>query len=518
MNARDYLALLRERKLLISACVVAGIVIASLVTLVMPTKYASTVTFYVVAASGTGQSSGASDNYQGAQLATDRVKSYTELLTGARVAQEAAANLGRGTTADDVMGAVSASSVENTVIITLSATDTSPLRAQQIATAVSSSFTALVRRLETTSAPAPGENGADTPVQEPAVSAQVLQPPSLPDAPVSPSLPLNLAIGLVVGLLVGFGAAVVKRSLDVTVRSVDELEGLVDAPVLGTVPEDRIARHTPVPLVSGRVGYARAEAFHRIRTALESRLAGGTEGIGRVLVVTSAVPGEGRTTTACNLAAALAAVGSRVVLVDGDLRRPKVAAYLGLENEPGLTDVLPGQASFASTVQTWSEDDLAVLTSGAPAPRPNELLASRPTTDLLVWMRLKYDYVIIDAPPVLAVADAANLGAHADGVVLVSRWAVTKRPELESAVSFLRSVSVPVVGAILSRIPDHQRSGPLRYGEYVPVETAEATPDLPEARTPAAHADGGKSTEAVNGSSPTKGARSTPPKQPQGSK
>jgi polysaccharide biosynthesis transport protein len=302
--------------------------------------------------------------------------------------------------------------------------------------------------------------------------------------------------------------------------------------VLGTVPEDRIARHTPVPLVSGRVGYARTEAFHRIRTALESRLAGGKEGVGRVLVVTSAVPGDGRTTTACNLAAALAAVGSRVVLVDGDLRRPRVAAYLGLESEPGLTAVLPGEASFATAVQTWSEDDLAVLTSGALALRPNELLASRPTNDLIVWMRLKYDYVIIDAPPILAVADAANLGAHADGVVLVTRWGFTKRPELQSAVSFLRSVSVPVVGAILSRIPDRERSGPSRYGEYVPVETAEPVVDLPEAHPTApevaetakstdAHEvpDGEQSTKTVNGSSPAvDGAETSGPKERQETK
>ncbi len=463
MNARDYLTLLRENRLLIGACLVAGIAIAGVVTLLMPTRYASTTSFYVVAASGSSQSALASDNYQGAQLATDRVKSYTELLTGARVAQGAAAALGGGTTATQVMDAVSATAVDQTVIITLSVTDPSPIRARQIATAVSNAFTELVQQLESA-------GGPDNPALAPAVSAQVLQPPSLPDTPVSPSWSLNLAIGLVVGLLVGFGVAVVRRSLDVTVRSVDELEGIVGAPVLGTVPDDRNARRTPVPPAPDGTGYARAEAFHRIRTALESRSPIGIEGGGRVLVVTSAVPGDGRTTTACNLAAALAAVGSRVVLVDGDLRGPKVATYLGLRSEPGLTGVLAGRASFTSTVQRWSDDHLAVLTSGAPTPRPNELLASRPTADLLDRLRRDYDYVIIDAPPVLAVADAANLGAHADGVVLVSRRGTTKRPELESAVSFLRSVSVPVVGAILSRVPDRQRVAP-GYGDHLAVAT-----------------------------------------------
>jgi succinoglycan biosynthesis transport protein ExoP len=475
VNARDYLTLLRERLLLITACVVVGLLLAAAVSLLMPTKYASTATFYVVAESATGQSAGASDSYQGAQLATDRVKSYTELLTGQRVAQDAAAVLGGGTTPEQVMRAVSATSVENTVIITLTATDTSPARAQQIATAVSNTFTGLVRGLET--------NGG-TPVQQPAVSAQVLQPASRPDSPVSPSWPLNLAIGFAVGLIAGFGAAVLRRAVDVTVRTTEELEDVVGAAVLGTVPEDRNARRLPVPLSSIGSGYARAEAFHRIRTALASRVARRAGGTGTVLVVTSAVPGEGRTTTACNLAAALAAVGARVLLVDGDLRRPKVASYLELESAFGLTNVLAGRTSFAEAVQSWSTDGLTVLTSGAPTGRPNELVASRATIDLVAWLRPRYDYVIIDAPPLLAVADAANLAANSDGVVLVSRWKVTRRPELEAAVSFLRSVSVPVVGAILSRTPD--RAGTVRYSEYVPVgsEPAFAAPRRWEPSTP----------------------------------
>lgn len=476
MNARDYLTLLRERRILIGACVAAGLVLATVVTFLMPTKYASTATFYVVAASGSSPASAASDNYQGAQLATGRVKSYTELLTGDRVAQEAAAALGGGTTAQDVMKAVSATSVADTVIVTLTATDRSPVRAQQLTTAVSTSFTALVRRLETTG----GESSG--PAAQPAVSAQVLQPPSLPDSPVSPSLPLNLAVGLMVGLLVGFTAAVVRHSLDVAVRSTDELADIVGAPVLGTVPEDRYAPHTVISLSAGAGGYARTEAFHRIRTTLQSRCTVGKDGVGRALVVTSAVPGEGRTTVACNLAAAIAAVGSRVVLVEGDLRRPKVAAYLHLEASPGLPAVLAGRASFANAVQSASDDGLAVLTSGAPTPRPNELVASRSMSDLIAWLRLKYDYVIIDAPPVLAVADAANLAAHSDGVVLVSRWGAS-RPELESALSFLRSASVPVVGTIAFRTPDHGAAGRPRYAEYVPGATA-TTPETPRPREP----------------------------------
>lgn len=480
MNARDYLALLRERLLLIGACVVAGLVLAAAVTAVMPKAYASSVTFYIVADSSPGQSQ-ASDNFQGAQLSAERVKSYAELLTGSRIATDAAAQLGGGTTPDDVMDAVTASSVADTVILTMTATAPSPQRATAIAGAVSSSFIRLVRQLETSGSnpqeiPAVPVTGTDgQAVTPPAVSAQVLQAPTVPDSPVRPSLPLNLAIGLILGLLVGFGAAVLRHALDVSVRTAQDLQDSTGAPVLGAVPEDRTVTAHPVALTAGSSGddrsRERAEAYRRIRTAVEAANADGDR---RVLVVTSPLTGEGRTAVACNLAASLAAVGARVVLVDGDLRTPRVSGLLGLDEAPGLTNVLTGRTGIGDALQLWVPEGVNVVTSGPATSRPNELLASRRTADVVAELRARFDYVVIDAPPVQGLADAANLAAHADGVVMVCRWGRSTRPEIESAVSFLRSVSVPVVGAVLSRVPRSYRPGRTSPIPAVPVAGADA--------------------------------------------
>lgn len=471
MNARHYLRLLRENTILIGATVVGCLLVAGLVTVLIPKSYASSVTFYVVAGTNPGRQAGASDTYQGAQLSTDRIKSYIELITGPRVAQDAARAVGPDTSAADVQSKVAASSVANTVIITMTATDRSPAQAVAIASAVSNSFTQLVQQLET-------PNGVD---QVPAVTAQVIQPPSVPGSPVSPLLKINLIIGLLVGLLLGFGVAVVRRALDVSVRSTDALEDTADAVVLGVVPEDESTARQAVSLaadaVVGSMADARTEAYRRIRTALEFANIDGTR---RVLVVTSALPGDGRTVTACNLAAALAAVGSRVVLVEGDLRRPRTADYLGLDASAGLTGVLTGTASLDSALQRWSPGRFDVLASGRTSPRPSELLSSRRAAALIDELRSRYDFVLIDSPPILPVTDAANLGAHSDGAVVVCRWGTTSRPQVESAVSMLRSVSVPVVGTVLSRVPEKRGQRWTYRGTYSCDEAEQPlpTPDV----------------------------------------
>lgn len=445
MNVRDYLTLLREHKLLIGACIATCVLVAGAVTVLLPKQYASTVTFYIVA--DAGLQTVPSETYQGAQLSADKVKSYTELVKGPRVAEDAAKALGSGTTADDVMSQISATSVAETVIITMTATDKSPDRAVAVAAAVSDSFTQLVLQLETPAGPG----------QVPRVTAEVVQPPSIPGSAVSPILKINLFIGLFIGLILGFGVAVTRRALNVSVRSTEDLEDASGAVLLGVVPEDDSTRRRPVSLVvnapAGDMTEYRTEAYRRIRTNLEFANSRGNR---RVLVFTSALPADGRTITACNVAAALSAVGTSVILVEGDLRRPRIADYLGLDASAGLAGVLAGRASLNEALQKWTPGCFDVLASGDVPLRPNELLSSRRAGDVIDELRSRYDYVLIDSPPILPVTDAVNLGAHADGVVMVCRWGMTRRPQVQSAVGFLRAVSVPVVGTVLSRTPRKQ--------------------------------------------------------------
>jgi capsular exopolysaccharide synthesis family protein len=173
-----------------------------------------------------------------------------------------------------------------------------------------------------------------------------------------------------------------------------------------------------------------------------------------VLAVTSSVAGEGKTTTAANLAESFAAAGRRVLLVDADLRRTRLQRYLGLQGSTGLAGVLSGEVTLADAVQEWGPDGLRVLTGGAAAPNPSELLGSPAMEALVQQARHDYDLVVIDAPAVLSVTDASITAVLADGVLLQVRYGRTRRAQVEQALEALDVVNARVLGTVLSMTPN----------------------------------------------------------------
>jgi len=180
-------------------------------------------------------------------------------------------------------------------------------------------------------------------------------------------------------------------------------------------------------------------------------------------VVTSSVPGEGKTTTLCNMAIAMAAAGSRLLVIEGDLRRPKVADLLGVERSVGLTSILAGQVRVEQAIQSWAGGRFDVLASGPLPPNPSELLASEHTKALLAELREKYDVVLIDSPPLLPVTDAAAVAPATDGAILVCRFKQTSQGQVKAAVDTLEAVSVPLLGTVFTMVP---ASGPRAYAQY----------------------------------------------------
>ena len=172
-----------------------------------------------------------------------------------------------------------------------------------------------------------------------------------------------------------------------------------------------------------------------------------------MLVVTSSLPGEGKTTTAINIALALAEAEHNVVLVDGDMRRPKLDEYLDLVGSVGFSTVLSGQASLEEVLQKTRFPGLTVLTSGAVPPNPSELLGSLAAKKVLSELRAGFDYVIVDSSPLLAVTDAAILAADSDGVLMIARFAKTKREQLAHAVGNLKNVGARILGAVFTMTP-----------------------------------------------------------------
>ncbi len=224
------------------------------------------------------------------------------------------------------------------------------------------------------------------------------------------------------------------------------LQEVVSAPLLGLIPFDPQASSTPL-IVGDSAWSSRAEALRKLRTNLRFV---DVEGSARVIAVTSALPGEGKSTLACNLAIALAEAGWQVLLVDADLRGPRVADYLGLPSGAGLTDVLIGAVEVEDVLQPWGERPMLVLPGGSVPPNPSELLGSKAMADLLLSLRALTDIVIIDTPPLLAFTDGAVVAVQADGALLVARQGKTSDAQSAAAAQSLHAVKARVLGCVLN--------------------------------------------------------------------
>ncbi len=408
-----------------------GAVVLSLLTTPL---YEASTRLFVSTTSG----STLSETYQGNRFSQERVVSYAELLKGRNLAQSTVDKLGLNMTAEALQQRISASAKPDTVLIDVRVLDESPVRARDIANTLSDEFVAKVRDLETP------EDGA-----RPDSRVVVEQRASIPEQPVLPKTTQNIALGLVLGLAIGVGLAVVRDLIDNTVKGRETVEEITGTGVVGTIPTDKERRRQPaISFDSDNSGIA--EAFRKLRTNLQFL---SVDNPPRVILVTSSMPSEGKSTTAINLALALAEAEHNVVLVDGDMRRPTLHKYLDLVGPVGVSTVLSGAASLDESLQKTRFPGLTVLTSGSVPPNPSELLGSLAARKLLGELRQKFDYVIVDSTPLLAVTDAAIVAAGADGVLIIARYGQTKRDQLTHAVSSLQSVGAPLLGAVLTLMP-----------------------------------------------------------------
>ncbi|GIH20997.1 polysaccharide biosynthesis tyrosine autokinase [Rugosimonospora africana] len=430
MDLRSYLRAVRQRWWIVLAAVLIALGIGAAITIRTQPQYASTVTFFV-----NTPNEGVADAYQGNLFTQQRVKSYVDLLTSDRLAQSLASSSGLGLSTDGVRRRISGSTEPNTVLLQATVTDTQQSRALKLTEALTKTFPALVQQIET-----PPGDGAPT------VKIELVNGPRLSTNPVSPRPARNLTFAGLLGLLVGLATAILREQLDNTVRSGIVLQRVASAAVLGQIPYDGESRTTP--LIVGTAGQSlRAEALRKLRTNLRFV---NIQEPSQVIAVTSATQGEGKTTTCCNLAITLAETGSRVLLVDADLRRPKVAHYFGLPSEVGLTDVLIGEVTVQDAVQPWGDKQLYVMASGSVPPNPSELLGSPRMAELLKSLREWADIVIIDTPPLLSVTDGAVVAVQTDGTVLVTRSGKTTQTQVTAAMRALQTVAARVLGCVLN--------------------------------------------------------------------
>jgi succinoglycan biosynthesis transport protein ExoP len=433
MTLAQFIAVVRRRRWWIVLLTVLGVGAGGAASVLATPQYLAESSVFVSVGGAT-----VTDLTQGGTFSENRVASYVELARAPRVLVPAARAAGVDTDLAHLRKAVTARAVSDTVILSISAMDTDPERAAVLADAVADRLVAAVRGLERTD-----QDG------KPLIELSVFQRAETPDEPVSPRPAVDAVLGLIGGLGCGIAVALLLQTTDTKVRSVEALRQVVDQAVLAEVPLGAGGGDSPLIEVDDRYS-ERAEQFRQLRTQLTfTNVDGGSQSI----LVTSSVPGEGKSSTAVALALVLAEVGHRVVLVDADLRRPTVADVLGLEGAVGLSTLLTHQIELADALQPLGSTGLHVLASGRVPPNPSELLASRAMEVLVADLRAQYDYVVIDAPPVLPVTDPVVLAGRVSSVLHVG--SVDGRlttHDLRTASGRLQAVGARVVGVVANRV------------------------------------------------------------------
>lgn len=426
----EYVSALRKRWLAIALISLIGAGAGfGLAKTTVPGFRSSTTTFVSLARGET-----VSELVQGTMYTQNLVESFAQLATMPTVLDPVIDELDLDMTARTLGRTVTATAPLNTMFVEISATSPNP----QLAAAIADSVTANLARTVESIAPSGPEN-------TPSVTMTVVADAVVPTVPYTPNTKLNVALGGVGGLAVGVAFALILTVLDTRVRGIKDVPSHQDRVLLGVVPRER-SRRDQVTILGEPHG-AGAESFRRIQTNLQ--FIGAASQL-RTLVVSSSVAGEGKSTVALNVALALAEKGGRVLLVDADLRRPTIAAVTGLEPSVGLTTVLVGSASLDDVTQSWGESGLDIVVAGDIPPNPAQLIDSAGMQALLDEAAGRYDHVVLDAPPILPVADGVVLARRTDGVVIVVGSGRVRRTQVSTALNALDTVGARCLGLVVN--------------------------------------------------------------------
>lgn len=471
MDAQRYLRALHKGWWIVLLGLVVGLGAAFAYVAVATPVYAAKLSFLVgVATPDGGQATASPDSIS--QFLQAQATTYAQLASSGtlatRVAADSDVRLPPGAIASKVSGAATL----NTQLFSVTVEDTNASRAQAIAEAIAVQYPRLVSKLSRTV-------GSGTPV-----ALTVTNPPKVRDTPISPRKSLDIAAGAIAGLVLGLILAVLRELQDTAVRTPEQVTEMSGRPVLAEISHDPGARRTPL-VIDQPDGQRRAEEYRHLRTNLSFLDAADPV---QVLVITSCTSYDGKSTTSANLGLVVAETEVRVLLIEADMRRPKLSSMLGLERDSGLSNVLAGQVDVADVLQTWGEDQLSVLASGPLPPNPSELLAGQRMTDLIARLRDDFDLIIIDTPPLLAVTDGAVASRLADGVLLVVRHGGTKRNQLGQVLHVLSNVNTRLLGSVLTMQPrrgvDKSYSGSAYYTRADDEHRAPAQPPAKAAETP----------------------------------
>ena len=440
MELIAYWRLLVQNRILVGLCTLLGFFASVIITATTTPLYQSKAQLFV---STPAAALDISTLATGGSFSQQRVKSYAQIINSPMTLKPVIKNLELSLTPAQLAEQITSSAPLDTVLIDITVTDADPLLAADIANAVTDQFGKTVAALELRGM------GSDS-----IVKVSTVQNAIAATSPTSPKKSINYALGFLLGFGLGVGVASLRRLLDNSVKNEDDLTG---TPLLAAVGFDTMADEKPLITQIGRYA-ARTEAFRTIRTNLQYIR---PDSPPKVIVVTSALPNEGKTTSAMNLALSLSQAGSKTLLIEADLRRPKISIYMEFSAKAtGLTEILASSKSITplllkKNIHRYDDSKLDVLPAGVVPPNPSELLASHRFDKLITVLRKKYKYIIIDCPPLLPVTDAAIVSARVDGSILVVHAGATKKPQYTGARDAMVSVGSTVLGVILNMIPEN---------------------------------------------------------------
>ncbi|MBS4946079.1 polysaccharide biosynthesis tyrosine autokinase [Rothia mucilaginosa] len=415
-----------------------------------PKVYAASSSGYV-----TVGESGTVDVLSGSTAAKERARSYAAIVSSEAVAQKIKQNTPElSLSTGQIRSSLTATAGDNAALITVSAQASSPKNAQLLANSALQATADYIKEIEQN----PGNaqalvNGDSNAAATPPANSNTVRVIPLNNASVNPPLvspnyQQNTLIGAVIGLVVVYTAIFLRRALDQRIRTRDDATKATGASILGVLPVSEDLNEENI--VNGDTDdHIAQESIRQLRTNLRFV---NVDTPPRSFIVTSAVPGEGKSTVSLSLARSLADAGSPVILIDADLRRPTVAKKLKLDAKVGLTQVLAGQVEIANAVHQLGDSNLFVLPAGRIPPNPSELLGSDKMRQLIKELSEEF-IVVVDVPPLLPVTDASLLSHSVDGVILVGSIGRSHREQMTEASSILKKVNANLFGLVLNRAP-----------------------------------------------------------------
>jgi capsular exopolysaccharide synthesis family protein len=490
MDLRTLIGVLHKYWMSIVVCVILGAALAIGFLQVRQPVYTARSQVFLSVGGGTT----ASDLSSGANFANTVAQSYTKIVSTAKVLDPVIQQLGLKTTSATLATHVSTSVAAGTSFISIAVTNSDPQQAADIAESAAENFQDAVADI------APKDANAKA-----TVVITILSPATVPTAPTSPNRTLVLLVGILGGFAVGIAQAVLRKTTDISIRSESDVTKATEHSVLARIPFSANIPKDPLSVVNDPMSPV-AEEYRRLRTNL-SFVTLETAG-SPIFIVTSSVASEGKSVTAINIAFSYAEAGQRVLLIDADLRRPRIASYLNLEGSVGLTTVLVGKAKMSEVIQKLGPGHLDVLPLGLVPPNPVEMSGSDAMRRLLTTASQLYEVVIVDAAPLLPVTDSTLLASMASGTLIVAGAGKVHIPELHDAVAMVEQGDAKVLGIILTQVKRDPGNGYYyrsNYYGYADSGTQKGA-STPEAAAPVIMPAAVAPRTAVHAEAPRRGA------------